>query len=309
MSDNATDVKKRFKKMVAIEPTKLLPEWDGKLKTYAEEVIFYDDIPKDNAEIIHRIGDADCVMLSFTSRIEREVIEACKQLKYIGMCCSLYSPESANVDILTAEKLGIVVTGVRDYGDEGVKEYVISELVRLLQGRGEAMWKDEPMELTGVKVGIVGMGTVGTLLAKTLNFFNTELSYYSRTRKPEVEEAYNCKYLPLAELLSEVDVLITCLNKNVVLLGEQEFEAFGNGKILMNVSISPSHEIPALRKWLEDPSNFAFSDTAIGIGPELAELNNVYAGSRNAGLTYLAKHRLAEKVVNNISAFLEQNTD
>ena len=66
----------KFKKMVAIEPTKLLPEWDEKLKGLAEEAVFYEDIPTDSATIIERIGDADCVMLSFTSFIDKEVIDA-----------------------------------------------------------------------------------------------------------------------------------------------------------------------------------------------------------------------------------------
>lgn len=61
----------KFKKMVAIEPTKLLPEWDEKLKEFAEEAIFYEDIPTESAVIIDRIGDADCVMLSFTSFIDK----------------------------------------------------------------------------------------------------------------------------------------------------------------------------------------------------------------------------------------------
>ncbi|MGO2892144.1 MAG: dihydrofolate reductase, partial [Enterococcus devriesei] len=116
---------KKFKKMVAIEPTKLLPEWDQKLKEYAEEAIFYTDIPQDAQTIIERIGDADCVMLSFTSFVDRQVLDACPNIRYIGICASLYAPENANVDILYANEKGIVVTGVRDYGDEGVKEYAI----------------------------------------------------------------------------------------------------------------------------------------------------------------------------------------
>ena len=296
----------KFKKMVAIEPTKLLPEWDEKLKGYAEESFFYDDIPTDNQEIIRRIDDADGVMLSYTSRIDREVLAACGQIRYIGMCCSLYSPESANVDIRYANEKGILVTGIRDYGDEGMREYVISELVRLLQGRGPAMWKDEPMELTGIKVGIVGMGTVGSLNAKTLNFFGADLFYYSRTRKEAIEHEYSCTYLQLEQLLREVDILITCLNKNVILLGQREFELFGNGKILMNVSIAPSHEIPALEKWLEQPDNYALSDTVAGLGQEVAGRENVFCGGkRSAGLTYLAKQRLGKKVIDNIKEFLE----
>ncbi|MDT2759023.1 NAD(P)-dependent oxidoreductase [Enterococcus xiangfangensis] len=294
---------KKFKKMVAIEPTKLLPEWDEKLRSLAEETIFYEDVPTDATTISERIGDADCVLLSFTSFIDQEVLDACPNIRYIGICASLYSPENANVDILYAEKKGIVVTGVRDYGDEGVKEYAVSELVRLLQGRGDAMWKAEPMELTGVKVGIVGMGTVGSLLARTMNFFGMNVNYYSRTRKPDIEKELGMDYLPLNELLQKVDILITCLNKNVVLLDNAAFELFGNGKILMNVSIAPSHEIAALKTWLAQPGNFAFSDTEAGLGEEVIDLPNVFAGKTSAGLTSMAKVRLAQKVIANIENF------
>ncbi|MDT2604489.1 NAD(P)-dependent oxidoreductase [Enterococcus dongliensis] len=298
---------KKFKKMVAIEPTKLLPEWDEKLKDLAEETIFYKDIPTEAATISERIGDADCVLLSFTSFIDKEVLDACPNIRYIGICASLYAPENANVDILHAEKKGIVVTGVRDYGDEGVKEYAISELVRLLQGRGPAMWKAEPMELTGVKVGIVGMGTVGSLLARTMTFFGMDVNYYSRTRKPELEKELAMEYLPLNDLLQKVDIMITCLNKNVVLLDETAFKLFGNGKILMNVSIAPSHEVAALKYWLAQPGNFAFSDTEAGLGKEVIGLPNVFAGQTNAGLTSMAKVRLAQKVIENIKAFQKNN--
>ena len=73
-----------------------------------------------------RVGDADAVLLSYTSQINRYILERCPNVRYIGMCCSLYSPESANVDIRYANERGITVTGIRDYGDEGVIEYGIS---------------------------------------------------------------------------------------------------------------------------------------------------------------------------------------
>lgn len=298
----------KFKKMVAIEPIKLPPEWEQRLSGYAQTAEFCRNIPESNNEIIHRIGNADCVMLSYTSSIDREVLHACPHIRYIGMCCSLYAPESANVDIRSANDKGIVVTGVRDYGDDGVKEYAVSELVRLLHGNGGVMWKDEPVELTDLNIGIVGLGTVGSMLARTFRFFGANIYYFSRTRKPEFEEANDCTYLPLDELLAQTEILITCLNKNVVLLGEREFGLFGSGKILMNTSISPSHEIPALRDWLKNPSNYALSDTTAGLGEEIALLPNAFCTGRSAGLTSLAKQRLAQKVVANIETFLNKKS-
>lgn len=108
-----------FNKLVVIEPINMLPSYKEKLSEYAKEVIFYDDIPTDDEVIINRIDDADAVLLSYTSSISANVLDHCKNIKYIGMCCSLYSVESANVDILKANKLDIVVKGIKDYGDEG----------------------------------------------------------------------------------------------------------------------------------------------------------------------------------------------
>lgn len=140
-----------------------------------------------------------------------------------------------------------------------------------------------------------------------MNFFGMDVNYYSRTRKPEIEKELDMDYLSLDELLSKVDILITCLNKNVVLLDEAAFQTFGNGKILMNVSIAPSHEVSALKNWLAQPGNYAFSDTEAGLGEEVLGLPNVFAGKTNAGLTSMAKVRLAQKVIENIADFQKNN--
>ena len=117
-----------FDKLVAIEPLSLVDWAENKLNSFAKEVVMYRDIPANADVIVKRIGDADAVMLSYTTTLDKQILEKCPNIKYIGMCCSLYSPESANVDINYAKTRDIVVTGIRDYGDEGVVEYVISEL-------------------------------------------------------------------------------------------------------------------------------------------------------------------------------------
>ena len=154
-----------FQKLVAIEPVSLVEEAEKKLYDYAKEVVLFTDIPCDDEEIIRRIGDADAVLVSYPSRINSYVMERCPNIKYVGMCCSLYSEESANVDIAYARTHGIQVLGIRDYGDRGVVEFVLCELVRLLHGYDCPMWKELPEEITGLKVGIVGIGVSGGMIA------------------------------------------------------------------------------------------------------------------------------------------------
>ena len=298
-----------FKKLVAIEPISLIPSAKEKLHDYAKEVVLFDGIPKDDAEIIHRIGDADAVLLSYTSRIEKNVLDACPNIRYIGMCCSLYDESSANVDIRTARAQNITVYGIRDYGDQGVTEYITSELIRYLHGFGDKQWQELPVELTDLKVGIVGLGTSGQLIAAALQAFGADLYYFSRTRKPE-QDAKNIKYLPLKELLNTVDVVCTCLNKNVILFHDEQFEWLGNHKIMFNTSIGPSHDIPALAKWLEHGDNEFFCDTAAALGDDTGKLlssPHVNCMNISSGRTKQAFDRLSEKVLKNIETFLNEN--
>ncbi|MEG2499606.1 MAG: D-isomer specific 2-hydroxyacid dehydrogenase family protein [Oscillospiraceae bacterium] len=297
-----------FEKLVAIEPISLIKSAEEKLSAFAQSVVLYSDIPADNGEIIRRIAQADAVLLSYTSRIDKEVLDACPNIKYIGMCCSLYSPESANVDIPAAHEKGIVVKGIRDYGDEGVVEYVLSELIRYLHGFGGKQWQPLPQELTDLKVGILGMGTSGRLIANGLKAFGADIYYYSRTRKEDAEKE-NIKYLPLEDMLKTVDVLCTCLNKNVILMHEREFEAFGNHKIMFNTSIGPSHDIEALAKWLSHGDNEFFCDTAAALGDEGGKLlKNPHVNCMNvsSGRSAQAFVRLSEKVLCNIETYLAE---
>lgn len=292
-----------FRKLVAIEPVSLIPSAEKKLYSLAEEVVMYDDVPQDHDEIARRVGDADAVLLSYTSRLEKPALEQCPNVKYIGMCCSLYSPESANVDIRYAESRGITVTGIRDYGDEGVVEYVVSELVRCLHGFGQPSWEELPREITGLKVGVVGLGKSGGMIADAMKFFGAEISYFARSEKEwAAEKGY--RFLPLRELLSESDVVFCCLNKNTVLLHEEEFKALGNKKILFNTGLSPAWDEKPFLEWLEG-DNLCYCDTVGALGSaELCSHPKVHCMNVSTGRTSQAFVRLSEKVLANIENYL-----
>ena len=290
-----------FQKLVAIEPVSLVPSAEKALYSFAGQVVMYPDIPVNDDEIIARIGDADAVLLSYTSRINRYVLECCPNVKYIGMCCSLYSPESANVDIRYANERGITVTGIRDYGDEGVVEYVVSELVRCLHGFGQESWEELPREITGLKVGIVGLGKSGGMIADALKFFGADVAYFSRSEK-EAARGKGYRFLPLGELLSQSEAVFCCLNKNTVLLHEAEFGQLGNKKILFNTGLSPAWDEAPFMKWLEG-DNLCFCDTAGALGDShLLNHPHVRCMQVSTGRTRQAFDRLSEKVLANLSA-------
>src|SRR5690606_1118941 len=260
-----------FKKLVAVEPLNLIPSAEKALFDYAEEVVMYADMPSTVEEMASRIGDADAVLISYTSTLGKDALEQCPNVKYIGMCCSLYTPESANVDILYAQSRGMTVLGVRDYGDEGVVEYVVSELVRCLHGFGTTKdgsprepWDGVPREITGIKAGIVGLGKSGGMVADALKFFGADISYFARSEKEEAKQK-GYKFLPLQQLLKESEVIVTCLNKNTVLLHAEEFAAMGDRKILFNTGLSPAWDEEPFAEWING-NNVCYCDTLIALG-------------------------------------------
>ncbi len=294
-----------FRKIVAIEPVNLIPAAKEDLHRFAQEVVLYPDMPSGDDEVAARIGDADAVLVSYTTRINREALEKCPNVKYIGMCCSLYTPESANVDIRYAESRGIVVKGVRDYGDEGVVEYVISELVRTLHGFGQQPWDGVAREITGLKVGVVGLGKSGGMIADAMRFLGAGITYFARGEKEEAR-AKGYRFLPLDELLASSEVVFCCLNRNTVLLHEAQFKALGNKKMIFNTGLSPAWDEEPFVKWLEG-DNLCFCDTVGALGnTELTEHPNVRCMKVSTGVTRQAFIRLSEKVLANMEEFVRK---
>ena len=296
---------KKFRKLVAIEPVSLIPQAEERLESFANEIVKFYDIPTEDSEIVSRIGDADAVLLSYTSRLTANAMMQCPHIKYVGMCCSLYSPESANVDIRYAEANGITVTGIRDYGDEGVVEYVVSELVRCLHGFGQQPWENMPREITGLKVGVVGLGKSGGMIADAMKFFGADIAYFARSEKQAAKDK-GYQFMPLKELLHQSNVIFCCLNKNTILLHQEEFQALGNHKILFNTGLSPAWDEAPFLEWLEK-DNLCYCDTLGALGNEnLLTHPHVHCVNVSTGRTSQAFVRLSDKVLANIENFLNK---
>ncbi|MCG8582843.1 MAG: NAD(P)-binding domain-containing protein [Bacteroidales bacterium] len=296
-----------FHQIVILDYTGLQGFAIDKLQSLSEKPVrTFNSIPQDDEEIINRIGEADCLFVSWNTPVSAGVIEKCDKLKYIGMCCSLIDEDSANVDVRYARSKGIEVRGVRDYGDEGVAEFIVSELIQLLKGLGKHQWLSEPVELTRRKVGIIGLGTTGLMTAQRLKAFGADLYYYSRTKKTVADENA-IAYLPLDELLNTCDIISFHLPRNTKVLADEDFDALGRNKILVNTSLGLPFNKEAFEKWLLKTNNYAIFD-AVAFGSDKDRLirnSNLIYTENTSGWTKEAKERLSHKVLENVDAFLK----
>ncbi len=298
---------KKFNKIICVDHTKLEDWAVEELQDYSDvEVEVYNDSPDSEKELIKRIGDAEAVIVSWKTQITESVIKECSNLKYIGMACSLYDDESANVAVDYARENGITVKGIFDYGDPGVIEFIVSELIRLLHGFGEHQWREMPVELTDKKIGIIGLGTTGQMLAEALLPLGADLFYFSRSRKKEWETK-EVKYLELKELLKTTEIISLHLPKNTKLLGEKEFKNFGSGKILINTSLGLPFNEKAFVNWIKDEGNFGIfdGDGGASLSEETKKLDRVISHKKSAGWSAETQRRLSKKVLNNLKSYFK----
>ncbi len=297
----------KFNKIVCVDNTKLNDKALAELEKFSDEVKVYTGYPETREKVVERIGDAEAILVSWHTQIDENIIQNCPNLKYIGMACSLYDDESANVAVKFARNRDITVKGIKDYGDPGVAEFIISELIQVLNGYKGKQWQEMPRELTDLKIGIVGLGVTGQLLAKCLLPFGTDLYYFSRTRKPEWEEK-GVKYLKLNELLSTCEVFSFHLPKNTELVGKNEFEIISGGKILINTSLGLPFNQEAFQQWINQKGNFAIfdGDGKKELSAEIENLENVVSIPASAGWSSQTLQRLSEKVVANVKEFFSE---
>lgn len=293
----------KFNKIVAVDNLGLIQEAYDKLNKYANEIIFYSAKIKDNQKLIEIIGDAECLLVSWDTVINKNVIGHCSNLKYIGMCCSLFEGKSSNVDVNSARERGILVLGVNGYGDN-VAEFAVSELIQLIHGYGDKQWKEREQELAGQKIGIIGIGATGRMLVDALKFFGADVYYYNRSKKEDI----SAKYLELNELLETVDIVSTHLPQNTFILNKEKLEKFGNNKIIINTSIGPTYLFDDMAEWLKNDGNYLITDR-VGAGgyiQELKEIKNVIYTDKVAAKTIQMDTRLSNSVIENIEIAIKE---
>ena len=123
-----------------------------------------------------------------------------------------------------------------------------------------------------------------------------------------LEEEKGIKYLSLEELLKQCDIISNHLNRDVVLLKENEFEQFGNGKIYINTTIGCCYEVRALKKWLDTGKNYYICDLVSNL-PETQEIikhsKTIYT-NKICGNSKQSDIRATNQTLNNIKEYLNQ---
>ncbi len=178
--------------------------------------------------------DADGLLVKLGAKVGKDLIDKLPNLKYIGMLGTGYG----GIDTAYAATKDITVTNIADYATEGVSEFTFGILIEWCRGVSRALglawdgtYEDDNhpgMEIKGKKFGVVGLGNIGKRTAELAQAFGCDVSYWSRTRKPDAE-ANGIKYQELDDLLAGSDIITLNLALN------SETEGIINGDRLQKI--------------------------------------------------------------------------
>jgi len=184
------------------------------------------------------------------THITRRVIEAAPRLKLIQLLTVGYD----EVDIEAADEHGIPVSNTAGCNAISVAEHAIMFMLVLLKKglyahestlRGE--WPQmelavggKVLELGGKTLGILGLGAIGTEVAKMARVFGSHILYHKRSRLPVgEEERLGVKYVGFDELLQWSDILsihVPLTSETRGMIGREEISMMKKGAILLNLA-------------------------------------------------------------------------
>ncbi len=177
-----------------------------KLKTFAEVKTL-----SDKNKLKEEIRDADVVIVRSATKITKEILEEAKNLKIIARA----GVGVDNIDLNEATRRGILVINAPDASSVSVAEHTIGLMIALARNLihannslKEKRWEKKKLkgiELRGKTLGIIGLGRIGSQVAKRAKAFDMKVIAYD----PFVSENYarklGVKLVDLKTLLKESD--------------------------------------------------------------------------------------------------------
>jgi glyoxylate reductase len=174
------------------------------------------EMPPTAPELAWRAVDCDAILSLLTERIDAMLLDKTPNVLVVSNMATGFD----NVDVAAATERKVLITRTPGVLAETTADFAFALILaaarRVVEGdryTREGRWKTWGPEtllgrdVYGATLGIVGMGGIGTEVAKRASGFGMRILYSSRRRKKEAEAATGAKFVPLPRLLAESDIV------------------------------------------------------------------------------------------------------
>jgi glyoxylate reductase len=276
------------------------------------------DRPLSPEEFLDRARGAVGVLSLLTDKIDGEVADAIgPQLKVV----SNYAVGFDNINVTELTERGIVVTNTPCLEvNEAVAEHTWALMLSLSRRIVEA---DESVRrgayrgwephlflgksLLGKTLGIIGLGGIGSMVARRAKGWGMRVLYNKRTRDPDAERDLEVEFSDLDRLYSESDFItlhIPLTSETRHMINKEAFSKMKRGVILVNTArgqiVDEEDLVSAIRDGKVAGAGLDVFENEPNINPELVAMENVIITPHIASATLEAREKMCELAVNGI---------
>ncbi|MDK0953958.1 D-2-hydroxyacid dehydrogenase [Clostridium perfringens] len=213
----------------------------------------------DIEDLKEKIKEVDCIVIRSSTKIRRELIdEAIKggNLKLIirgGVGLD-------NIDVQYAEQNGIKVRNTPNASSSSVAEIILAHMFSLARFLNQSnitmkagFWKKKEyvgVELEGKTLGIIGMGRIGSELAKKCISLGMKIIYFDLMDIKNIDNNY--RKVEFDELLRESDFISINISGTKSIIGSEELKKVKKGVFIINTSRGKALDEDAIITSLND---------------------------------------------------------
>ena len=290
------------------------------------EITYFENLDEHNYPLfLESLKDAKGILGSGL-KVDKELLDQAPELKIVCNTSVGYD----NFDMEALSERGIMATNTPDVLNDTVADTIMGLILatarripELDQWVKTGNWEQTLEEKWfGVDVhhkvlGIIGMGGVGSALAKRAHFgFDMDILYHNRSRNEEAEKKYGATYCSLEDLLKQSDFvcLMTPLNAQTEkLIGAKQFEIMKETAIFINASRGKTVDEEALIQALHEGKILGagldvFTQEPVEEDNHLLFMDNVVTLPHIGSATYETRYKMAMLGAVNLVAGLKGDT-
>jgi len=298
---------------------KLLPQSEEYVSRIFDAKLNLKDKLITKEDLINNSNDCDGILSSLTESLDAVTIsKLSKKIKII----SNFAVGFGNIDIIAAKKRNIVVTNTPDVLTDATAEIAMLILLGAARRAKEGMeWANKKnwtwsadfltgKQLTGARLGILGMGRIGRAVADKAKSFGMIIHYHNRSQLDKNLEKEAVYHNSLESLFSVSDFFsINCpaTKETKHIINKKTLKYFPNGAVLSNSARGDMIDDEAMVESLKSGKIFSLGlDVYNGepdIHPEYLKLPNVFVLPHLGSATVTTRAAMGNLAINNLEDF------
>ncbi len=284
------------------------------------------DQPMSEKQLLDAVARADVLVPTVTDHIDKKILNAAgENLKLIAN----FGTGVDKIDLNTAKQKGITITNTPGVLTEDTADMTMALILavprRLVQGAAFLQQRIEEWEgwsptwmlghrITGKRLGIVGMGRIGTAVAQRARAFGMQIHYHNRRPVPaELETSLEATYWDsLDQMLARMDIVsVNCPHTPATyhLLSKRRLALMKPTSYIVNTArgevIDENALTQLLDKGLIAGAGLDVFEHEPAINPKLLKNDRVVVLPHLGSATLEGREAMGDKVVINIKMFMD----